>query len=101
MSTCLTFAQLKTVVYNKTFCPQEVRTFENAEKTVNNVNMTLMSNDTHLSGEALHPAVIYGYGNCLPRSASVLAYGHENKHKEMREIIVCKLVKNADKYLDS
>lgn len=104
MSTCLTFAQLKRVVYKKTFCPlpsQEVRTFENTEKTVDKVSLTLMPNDIPLSDEALHPAVIYGDGNCLPRSASVLAYGHENKHKEMRERIVCELVKNADKYLDN
>ena len=43
---------------------------------------------------------IKGDGNCLPRSTSLLAYGNENRHKEMRERIVSELSKNADLYLN-
>ena len=43
---------------------------------------------------------MYGDGNRLPRSASVLAYGTEDNHLELRARIIRELVENEDKYLD-
>ena len=51
--------------------------------------------------EELYPATIYGDGNCLPRSACMLAHGSEHHHKEIRERIVDELVKNEELYLDN
>ena len=46
------------------------------------------------------PVCVIGDGNCLPRCASILAYGHEENHKEMRSRIIIELVTNFDKYID-
>lgn len=45
------------------------------------------------------PIKIYGDGNCLPRCASVMAYGTEFHHDEMRIRITFELAKNFDMYL--
>ncbi|WAR17806.1 VRTN-like protein, partial [Mya arenaria] len=47
----------------------------------------------------LYPSTIYGDGNCLPRVASVFAYGHQKNFVERRARIVLELIKNQDKYL--
>ncbi|CAG2221681.1 unnamed protein product [Mytilus edulis] len=46
------------------------------------------------------PVVVKGDGNCLLRSAAVLAYGNEEAHKEFRVRIILELVTNEDLYLD-
>ena len=40
-----------------------------------------------------------GDGNCFFRAASILAFGHENKHEEMRVRIVVELAANDEFYL--
>ncbi|XP_071122434.1 uncharacterized protein [Mytilus edulis] len=46
------------------------------------------------------PVVVQGDGNCLPRSAAVLAYGNEEDHQEFRVRIILELVANEDLYLN-
>ncbi|XP_056020048.1 uncharacterized protein LOC125678236 isoform X3 [Ostrea edulis] len=46
------------------------------------------------------PVLIFGDGNCLPRSASVLAFGNETNHEEIRVHIIVELVKNIRHYLN-
>lgn len=47
----------------------------------------------------LLPIKIYGDGNCLPRSGSVLAFGTEQNHTELRARMTCELALNAEVYL--
>ena len=49
----------------------------------------------------LYPCLTYGDGNCLPRTAGILAYGHEENHLEIRTRIVIELTKNEDRYLNN
>ncbi|XP_062592666.1 uncharacterized protein LOC134254137 [Saccostrea cucullata] len=49
--------------------------------------------------KALYPARVYADGNCLPRTASVLVYGIEDRHLEMRVRIIKELVESEEKYL--
>ena len=46
------------------------------------------------------PIFVTGDGNCLPRSASVIAYGNEEQHEEFRVRILTELITNEDLYLD-
>ena len=46
------------------------------------------------------PILIEGDGNCLPRVASVLAYGHQGNHLEMRLRIAMELIMFKDRYMD-
>ena len=48
----------------------------------------------------LTPLAIAGDGNCLPRCASVLVYGDEEHHNEMRARIILELVLAQEFYLD-
>ena len=48
----------------------------------------------------LTPLAIAGDGNCLPRCASVLVYGDEEHHTEMRARIILELVLAQECYLD-
>ena len=45
------------------------------------------------------PVRVLGDGNCLPRTGSVLAFGHEKRYTEMRCRIVMELVRNKTIYL--
>ena len=47
------------------------------------------------------PVVMYGDGNCLPRAASFLAFGHEEDHEEIRQRIVIELTHTEKFYLDN
>ena len=63
-------------------------------------NVDLVPQDIPMKPKSqLYPASIYGDGNCLPRAASVLVYGREDKHAEMRKPIVVELTKNQEPYL--
>ena len=46
------------------------------------------------------PLAIVGDGNCLPRCASVLVYGNQDHHAEMRARIILELVLAQECYLD-
>ena len=81
------------------------------QRQINENEQTLV--DLHLTGDRVSlplvpeilqengycPVKIYGDGNCLPRCASVLAYGNESHFKEMRVRILMELVHNENKYL--
>ena len=100
ISDCTTFKELGDVVAGKTFEPlpqYTTKTFCNTGMCIDKNSMELVPKDIP---QCLHPATVKTDGNCLPRSASVLAYGTEDHFKEMRERIVCEIVKNADLYLD-
>ena len=45
------------------------------------------------------PVSIVGDGNCFPRTLSLLAYGHEGCHVEMRGRITMEMALNTDQYL--
>ncbi|XP_070176029.1 uncharacterized protein [Littorina saxatilis] len=47
------------------------------------------------------PIKVYGDGNCLPRSASVLAFGHEDNHVEMRVRIAVEMALYRQFYLSN
>ncbi|XP_076452698.1 uncharacterized protein LOC143288233 [Babylonia areolata] len=49
--------------------------------------------------EGLVPVSIGGDGNCLPRCASVLAYGNEDHHLEMRMRIAIEMALHSGHYL--
>ena len=59
--------------------------------------MTLIPGDIP---QGLHPATIQGDGNCLPRSASLIAYGTEDHYVEMKESKVFEMMRNKKLYLD-
>jgi len=102
MSNCTTIKDLQYVAAMKRLdpLPQNVmtRTFCNTAKTVDKNSMTLLPGDIP---KGLHPAIIHADGNCLPRSASLLAYGTEDHFEEMRERIVFEMVQNEELYLDN
>ena len=50
--------------------------------------------------DGLMPIITTGYGNCFPRSLSVLVYGSEDHHTEMRARIVFEAVINKVDYLN-
>lgn len=66
---------------------------------IDNNALGLVPDDLCIESQALYPAIVYGDGNCLPRAASVLCYGTEERHLEMRARIIKELVENEDKYL--
>ncbi|KAK7110403.1 hypothetical protein V1264_014286 [Littorina saxatilis] len=51
------------------------------------------------STSSLSPIAIYGDGNCLPRCGSVLAWGTQERHLEMRARIALELIINKSHYL--
>ena len=102
---CITMQELKRHVEGLNFYklpPYTQKTFCITGKTFDKNSLTLLPTDIPVEPkQELFPEVIVGDGNCLPRSASVLVYGTENKHSEMRQKIVLELVKNEDLYLDN
>ena len=71
-------------------------TFLSTNKGIDSAAQTLVPQD---ADSDRFPALIYGDGNCLPRCASVYAYGNEDHYDEMRVRIVQELVLNKEKYL--
>ena len=47
------------------------------------------------------PVGVYGDGHCLPRAGSVLCFGHENFHQEIRCRITIEMCCFKDKYIDN
>jgi hypothetical protein len=50
--------------------------------------------------KAMYPVNVFGDGNCLPRCGSLIAYGIEGRHPEIRAHIVKELHENLEYYLD-
>ena len=55
-----------------------------------------MPSDVSENTSCLSPVSVSADGNCLPRSGSVLAFGHENFADEIRVRLVIELVLNED-----
>lgn len=102
---CSTYQELKKIT--KAMEIEEIpdmdsRTFCNTGKVIDNSSLNLVPNDIPLKPTSqLYPATIYGDGNCLPRAGSVLAYGHENNHLELRKRITIELTKNENLFLNN
>ena len=47
------------------------------------------------------PVNVIGDGNCLPRCGSILAFGHESAHEEIRARIIVEMVCNESLYTDN
>ena len=56
----------------------------------------LMPSDVSENTSCLSPVSVSVDGNCLPRSGSVLAFGHENFADEIRARLVIEMVLNED-----
>ena len=65
--------------------------------TVDEVSLTYHPNDID---DTLMPIKIVADGNCLPRTGSMIAFGHENCHEEIRSRIILEQCNNDDVYLN-
>lgn len=103
LQSCKTFEEIqdKVVTCLDCFPLQKLKkvTFVSCGGVIDNNALGLVPDDLCIESQALYPAIVYGDGNCLPRAASVLCYGTEERHLEMRARIIKELVENEDKYL--
>ena len=65
---------------------------------IDKFGMELLPDD--VKKEGYFPASVLGDGNCLPRSASVIMYGTENNHTELRARIALELACYLPLYVD-
>jgi hypothetical protein len=76
---------------------------EQAEKTVVNTKSKVDQNSLKFKPSDcpthLQPIATYGDGNCFPRSLSVLVYGTQEHHAEMRGRITYEAVLNKETYI--
>ena len=102
---CNTHAELVAAVQALDLEPIQIsgsRTICNSDKPIDANSLDLVPDDIPLKPTSeLVPVVIFGDGNCLPRTASFLAFGHEDNHIELRKRIVTELTQNEAKYLDN
>ena len=54
-----------------------------------------------IANASVYPMLVKGDGNCLPRCGSLLAYGSEEYHHDIRIRIALELIMNKTLYLDS
>jgi hypothetical protein len=78
--------------------PQEIHTYASLGKPVDAISLSLIPDD--MPKQHYFPLSTCGDGNCLPRASSILAFGHERFHTEMRVRIVMEAVLNKDRYLN-
>ncbi|XP_069117201.1 uncharacterized protein [Argopecten irradians] len=105
---CTTFNQLQLICKDedhilKQFFPigYKPSSILELKKEVDQMALDLMPEDMENYEHAVFPIKVYGDGNCLPRTASLLAYGTEDCYEEMRARIIVELVNHADEYLDN
>jgi hypothetical protein len=67
------------------------------DKTAND----LLNGMNDVPGIKKYPMMINGDGNCLPRCGSVLAYGTEDFHADIRLRIAMELIEHKSVYMDS
>ena len=60
--------------------------------------LSLMPDDIPLRRD-VYPVVVVGDGNCLPRVGSILAFGSEERHAEIRKRIAIELKNHEATYL--
>jgi hypothetical protein len=69
--------------------------------TADKVALDLIPEDVRDQCHGQLPINVLGDGNCLARSASVLVFGNEDGHEEIRARIVVELATNEDMYTDN
>ena len=70
------------------------------KKSIDAMSMELMPSVIPHTEENLFPIVIGADGNCLPRCGSVIIYGKETNHREVRARMTVELVRNKEFYLN-
>ena len=107
LSACKSYEDIKKLVtHNRDaidaseLSPCIFHTVVSTKMPVDQLSLSVMPNDVSYD-DNLKPVSTVGDGNCFPRSLSVLAYGHQNNHQEMRARLVCEAVRNKDNYLDN
>ena len=102
VSSCQTYDDLQHILATTELEPlpqQPEVTFLTHKRIIDESALGLIPDDLQTRG--LYPSIVYGDGNCLPRCASLLVYGHEDNHFEMRGRIVDELVRHEEDYLDN
>ena len=101
MSKCTTFKGMKEIV-DKIKIPIHLNVdFESV--TINNpvidqISVQLYPED---APTGCKPISVYGDGNCFTRCLSVISYGNESRHKELRARLVAEAVTHKQYYLDN
>lgn len=102
LTKCKTYADVQEVTHDAVLTPLPVSlpeiTFITHKRTVDSAALQLLPDEVKSLG--LLPTTIYGDGNCLPRCDSLLVYGQEEKHIDIRGRIIHELVSNEANYLD-
>ncbi|WAR05668.1 VRTN-like protein, partial [Mya arenaria] len=103
LASCKTYKELDDKVRNMhrqqpELPEQNEITFVFSKRPIDKTSVPLVKKE--LIDAGMYPTTIFGDGNCLPRCASLLVYGTEEKYTEMRVRIVLELVYQADKYLE-
>ena len=68
------------------------------QHSIDNVAATLYPDD---APPDFQPVTCFGDGNCLFRAFSVIFFGNEDHHTELRIRAVCELAKNEKSYLNN
>lgn len=68
-------------------------------RNIDELSVSLMPDLKNMTNTDLHPVSVMADGNCLPRTASLLAFGTEGRHQEMRKRIAVDMVINEEKYI--
>ena len=66
-------------------------------KSIDNTTSATLQN--HIQGKMV-PVSVAGDGNYLPRAGSVLAFGHEDSHIEIRTRIIIEMIQNKQLYFN-
>ena len=101
LANCSNYSELKEKVRNVKLpygTPNEITNIPRAKLQPDPVSQKIYPKD---APSGCTPVRIYGDGNCLTRSLSVICYGHPNKHKELRAMLVCEGVRNKKFYMDN
>ena len=74
--------------------------FSSSDKLASKLVPSDVSEHRYVNTSGLTPVAVSAHGNCLPRSGSVLSFGHENVADEIPARLVTELVLNEDYYLN-
>ena len=101
LQSCTTFRQLQEEVSQITLSTKIVTDY--CSLTINNpiVDAISVGLYPHDAPPGCTPISVYGDGNCLTRTLSVIAYGNERKHEEIRARLCVEGVVNKQYYLDN
>ena len=98
MALCADYAELEELVMSSQGPPLPTCKNHSIVSTKSSIDKNSLKIIDQKSG--LWPVQIYGEGNCLPLTVSVLHYGTKNHKEEMRARIVAEGVVNKRNYLD-